>query len=94
MAKRLLYIIICLFISQSVLAQNAVGSWRKHGVFGISFTRVIETERNVFFLADGWLYEYDKENQESNSISESGDLNDVSIKDINYNPEKKYLFVA
>lgn len=94
MAKRLLYIIICLFISQSVLAQNAVGSWRKHGVFGNSFTRVIETERNVFFLADGWLYEYDKENQESNSISESGDLNDVSIKDIYYNPEKKYLFVA
>ncbi len=94
MAKRLLYIIICLFISQSVLAQNAVGSWRKHGVFGNSFTRVIETARNVFFLADGWLYEYDKENQESNSISESGDLNDVSIKDIYYNPEKKYLFVA
>ena len=94
MAKRLLYIIICLFISQSVLAQNAVGSWRKHGVFGNSFTRVIETERNVFFLADGWLYEYDKENQESNSISESGDLNDVSIKYIYYNPEKKYLFVA
>lgn len=94
MAKRLLYIIICLFISQSVLAQNAVGSWRKHGVFGNSFTRVIETEHNVFFLADGWLYEYDKENQESNSISESGDLNDVSIKDIYYNPEKKYLFVA
>ena len=94
MAKRLLYIIICLFISQSVLAQNAVGSWRKHGVFGNSFTRVIETERNVFFLADGWLYEYDKENQESNSISERGDLNDVSIKDIYYNPEKKYLFVA
>lgn len=94
MAKRLLYIIICLFISQSVLAQNAVGSWRKHGVFGNSFTRVIETAHNVFFLADGWLYEYDKENQESNSISESGDLNDVSIKDIYYNPEKKYLFVA
>ena len=94
MTKRLLYIFVSLLFAQCLVAQNAVGSWRKHGVFGNSFTRAIETETDVYYLADGWLYTFDKENLESVSLSEGNILNDVSIKNIYYNHDKQYLFIA
>ena len=93
MAKKLIYILF-FFISLNIQAQNAVGEWTKHGVFGGSVTKIIETEKNVYFLSDGWLYCYYKENIETISLSENGDLNDVSIKDIYYNPDKKNLLVT
>ena len=94
MAKRLLYIFVCLLFAQCLVAQNAVGEWSKHGVFGNSFTRVIETNTDVYYLADGWLYSFSKENQETHNLSGEGDLNDVSINNIYYNTDKKYLLVA
>lgn len=93
MAKKLIYILF-FFISFNIQAQNAVGEWSKHGVFGGSVTKIIETEKNVYFLSDGWLYCYDIENLETLSLSESGYLNDVSIKDIYYNHDKKFLLVT
>ena len=71
-----------------------MGEWSKHGVFGNSFTRVIETNTDVYYLADGWLYSFSKENQETHNLSGEGDLNDVSINNIYYNTDKKYLLVA
>lgn len=94
MAKRLLYIFVCLLFAQCLVAQNAVGEWSKHGVFGNSFTRVIETNTDVYYLADGWLYSFSKENQETHNLLGEGDLNDVSINNIYYNTDKKYLLVA
>lgn len=94
MAKRLLYILVCFLCAQCLVAQNAVGEWRMHGVFGNSFTRVIDTPTYVFYLADGWLYCYDKEQFKTVYLSEDGYMNDVTIKDIYYNHDKEYLLVA
>lgn len=93
MMKKITYIFLLLvFMSFNINA--AVGDWRIHGVFGVRATEFIDTETKVYSLVDGWLYCYDKENQETINVSESGDLNGVEISNIYYNYEKQRLFVV
>ncbi len=70
-----------------------VGDWRIHGVFGTRTTEIIDTGTKVYSLVDGWLYCYDKDNQETMNVSESGDLNGVEISNIYYNYKRQRLFV-
>ena len=93
MAKRSIYFLILLFFV-SFSAVSSVGDWHIHGVFGNSPQKVIDTGKKVYFLVDKWLYYYDKEEQETVSISESGDMNDVIINDIYYDYDKKRVYVA
>lgn len=93
MAKRFIYFFLFVFII-NVFAVASVGDWHIHGVFGNSPKKVIDTGKKVYFLVDKWLYYYDKEEQETVSLSESGDMNDVIINDIYYDYDKKRVYVA
>lgn len=93
MAKRIIYLLILSFFV-SFNASTSVGEWHIHGVFGNSAKKVIDTGDKVYYLVDSWLYYYDKDNQETVSISESGDMNDVIINDIYYDYDKKRVYVA
>ena len=92
MTKKIIYFLLLMF-SFAMQAQNAVGDWVKHGIFGNGVQRVIDTDTKVFSLVDGWLYCYDKVNEETISLSETGDLNDVTISDISYNNDSKNLYI-
>lgn len=93
MTKKIIYLLGILLLVQST-AFASVGDWTSHGVFGSSLQKLIDTDNRVYFLSNGWLYCYDKENDESFSISESGDLNDASISNIYYNYDRKSLYVV
>lgn len=91
--KKVIYLLGMLLFMQSA-ALASVGDWTWHGVFGTSLKSLIDTDNRVYYLSNGWLYCYDKENDESFSVSESGDLNDVSISNIYYNYDRKSLYVV
>lgn len=93
MAKRLIYVFLFVFLA-SIQAQASIGEWKKFGVFGNNITNIIDTDSKVYYLSDGWLFYYDKENDETVSLSENGDLNDVAISNIYYSHDKGILFVA
>lgn len=93
MAKRILYFLLLVIVGSQCLFAS-VGDWRIHGVFGNQATKIIDTDNKVYSLVNGWLYCYDKENDETICVSESGDLNDVDIENIYYNYDRKWLFVA
>lgn len=93
MARKIIYLFIFSFLlNLSVFA--SVGDWHIHGVFGNSPQKVLDTGNKVYYIVDGWLYYYDKENQETICFSESGDMNDVIINNIYYDYEKKRVYVA
>lgn len=93
MIKKAIYLLLLVF-SFTMQAQNAVGDWSMYGVFGNGVKNVIDTGNKVYSLVDGWLYCYDKNNQETISISESGDLNDVEISNIYYDYARKKLVIV
>ena len=93
MIKKAIYLLLLVF-SFTMQAQNAVGDWSMYGVFGNGVKNVIDTGNKVYSLVDGWLYCYDKNNQETISISESGDLNDVEISNIYYDYVRKKLVIV
>lgn len=93
MGKRLIYVLLSLILF-AAQAQSSIGEWRKFGVFGNNITNLIDTGSKVYYLSDGWLFYYDKENDETVSLSESGDLNDVAISNIYYSHEKGLLVVV
>lgn len=48
----------------------------------------------MFYLADGWLYSYDKDNDESVFYTKMNGMSDTDISGIYYNYDKKFLLVA
>ncbi len=91
--RKAIYILM-LMVAMTLNAQTSVGDWRIHGLFGGNVQNVIDTDTKVYFLVEGWLYCYDKANDETISLSESGDLNDVTISDIFYHYDAKKLYIV
>lgn len=75
-------------------AQNAPGSWTIYSNMGTSIDNIVETPSKVFYLSGGSLYSFSPSDNEHYSYTTSNKLSDVSITDIYYNYDKKYLFVA
>ncbi|MBD5346403.1 MAG: hypothetical protein HDR92_04645 [Bacteroides sp.] len=73
-------LIISLAVSLSALAS---GSWNVHPVFSRPVTRAIETTTDVYYLAGGSLFGYDKKLDESRSytvdnyLSSSADISNI-----------------
>lgn len=93
MIKRLLFLLLIL-LTLDVSAQIAVGSWRHYPVYSSSITKIIDSDRRVYFVNSGFLYGYDKKNDEQLAFDHSNLLSDVSIRNIFYNHEKHYLAVV
>lgn len=85
---------LLVLITMSAAAQQ-VGSWSIYPVFsGSSNTSLIDTDSKTYYLADGWLYAFDKEAEESVFYTKMNGMSDTEISGIYYNYDKKFLLVA
>lgn len=95
MVNRLIAIITLIIATAAhATAQGVIGSLKIHPAFGNSVTNIIDTGDMVYYLSDNTLFSYDKVNDESDSYSRNNRLNDSSIRNIYYNPDRGYLVVA
>ena len=92
--RKFIYTCLLLVSFLASHAQTAVGDWRIHGLFSSNVKTVIDTHSKVYFLVDGWLYCYDKDNDETISLSEEAHLNDVTISDIYFNHDSQSLYIV
>ena len=76
-------------------AQIGAGQWKIHPYYiGNNVSNCIDAGHRVFYLSNGSLFYYDKDSQTNNNIDATGDLNDENIKQIYYDFDNGYLFVA
>lgn len=96
MIRKFLAVLICVLSALSFpMRASETGSWSMYGVFYEgSMQNIIDTERYLYYLSSGWLYAYDKENDENISYTELNDLSDTDISNIYYNYDNKYLLVV
>lgn len=96
MIKRICLAVALLIVMAVVPAKSQqVGSWSIYPVFsGNNNNSLVDTDNKVFYLADGWLYSYDKDNDESVFYTKMNGMSDTDISDIYYNYDKKFLLVA
>ena len=95
MIRRLLISIAVIISSFSAFSQLQVGDWKLYSVFsGLHIQNIIDTGDIVYYLSDGYLFSYDKENDETTYYNKRNDMSDVNIDDIYYNYDKNYLFIA
>ena len=92
--KYILTLVIALaaMVSQ---AQDDYGKWVLHPVFaGENITNCIDTGDEVYYLASGNLYRYDKDTQENEHLNRANYLNDSGVENIYFNADKNYIMVA
>ena len=66
MIRRLLISIAVIISSFSAFSQLQVGDWKLYSVFsGLHIQNIIDTGDIVYYLSDGYLFSYDKENDET-----------------------------
>lgn len=96
MIKRICLAVALLIVMAVVPAKSQqVGSWSIYPVFsGNNNNSLVDTDNKVFYLADGWLYSYDKDNDESVFYMKMNGMSDTDISGIYYNYDKKFLLVA
>ena len=76
-------------------AQSDYGKWILHPIFaGDNITNCIDTGDEVYYLASGNLYRYDKDTQENEHLTRANYLNDSGVDNIYYNSDKNYIMVA
>lgn len=76
-------------------AQSDYGKWTIHPIFaGSNITNCIDTGDEVYYLASGNLYRYDKTTSENEHLNRANYLNDSGIDNIYYNASSNYLMVA
>ena len=57
-------------VAAQAFAQNDYGKWTIHPIFaGENITNCIDTGDDVYYLASGNLYRYDKDTQENEHLS-------------------------
>lgn len=93
MMKRLL-VALMLLLPLAAVAQNGVGTWKVHPVFGTGIKNIVDAGSNVYYLVDNNLYCYDKETEENQNYNKGNYLSDVTVSNIYYNAAKKYLVVV
>lgn len=90
---RRLFITILALLPLAVSAQLAVGTWRQFPVFG-DIDEILETPHYVYYVTGGFLYSYDKDNDETRVYDTTNELSDVKVSKIVFNDEKNYLLVV
>ena len=76
-------------------AQSDYGQWILHPIFaGENINNCIDTGDDVYYLASGNLYRYDKDTQENEHLNRANYLSDSGVKSIYYNQDKNYILVV
>lgn len=91
---RIFYIlVISLYCLSQTIFSQATGKWKSYLPY-YNATAVVETRNNVFALADGSLFSYDKESNAVTLYSRETGLYDNNITLIGYNQEVNKLLIV
>ena len=92
MRKTYIYILLLIAFFQTTLyAQD--WKWKSYLAY-YNTTLVAEANNNVFAVADGSLYSYNKEDQSVQTYSKLNGLSDVSITQLGYNADVNTLLIV
>ena len=92
MRKTYIYILLLVVFFQTTLyAQD--WKWKSYLAY-YNTTLVAEANNNVFAVADGSLYSYNKEDQSVQTYSKLNGLSDVSITQLGYNADVNTLLIV
>lgn len=92
MRKTYIYILLLVAFFQTTLyAQD--WKWKSYLAY-YNTTLVAEANNNVFAVADGSLYSYNKEDQSVQTYSKLNGLSDVSITQLGYNADVNTLLIV
>ncbi len=73
---------------------SQTGEWLKYSVFSGDISHIVDTPSKVYYVSSGYLFSYDKDNDETISYNSQNYLNDDNVDKIFYNKERKYLFIS
>lgn len=93
MAKKIIFAVL-IMLPFFCKGQLAVGDWKIHSIFGNKPNKVIDTKDIVYFMSDSTLYSYNKAQNEHESFTKRNKLSDITIRNIVYNFDKKYLLIV
>lgn len=95
MIKKLLLPLLILLVSFNSFSQLQVGDWKLYSAFsGTNIQSIIDTGDIVYYLSEGYLFSYDKENDETVYYNKRNNMSDTDISNIYYNYNKNYLLIA
>lgn len=96
MLKRIfLLLALAACLPQMASAQYGVGDWRIHPFYvGEDISNIIDTGDQVYYLVGNYLYRFDKETLENESVNKRNLLSDAVITGIYYNYSRHYLVVT
>ncbi len=92
MTKRT-YLLITILFPLVAAAQMMTGQWKTYSAFD-GTEHLLDTPSKVYFVSNGSLVSYDKDEEETYIYNSQNKLNDNNIDNIYYNPEKNYLAVV
>ncbi len=95
MIRRLFVITLFLLsLASAALAQMSVGGWERYSSFSNGVSSMIDTPTHLYYVSNGYLFDYNKNDDTTTAPNSSTTLSDNNIVLISYNREGKYLFIA
>ena len=95
MIRKYLFTIALSLVTLIAGAQIGAGEWKIHPYYvGEKVTNCVDVGDKIYYLVSGSLYCYDKTSQANSIVDANGAINDVNIKQLYYNYDKDYLFIA
>lgn len=86
---------LSLLLPLLMTAQSLDGQWVYHPAYLMTAAKdLIDTEQNVYALANGSVIRLNKTSLEVEAMSAASGLSDVSVKNIYYNYDKQYLLIV
>ncbi len=93
--KHIITLVAALVVALVAQAQSDFGKWIIHPIFASdNITNCIDTGDDVYYLASGNLYRYDKDTQENEHLNRANYLSDSGVENIYFNACKNYIMVA
>lgn len=93
MTTRIFYLLVSLLCLSQTIFSQATEKWKPYLAY-YNTTAVVEAKNNVFAIADGSLFSYDKESNSVTFYSRKTGLSDNEINFIGYNPEVEKLLIV
>lgn len=95
MIRKCLFTLALSLVTLIAGAQIGAGQWKIHPYFvPDKVTNCVDVGDKVYYLVSGSLFCYDKVSHTNITYDVVGAINDVNIKQIYYNYDKDYLFIA
>lgn len=86
---------IFLLIAALAASCATASQWQVFPSFvGSKTQNVVDAGEQVYYLASGCLYRFDKETLENESLNRGNYLNDVAVKNVYFNPFRSYLMIV